>query len=151
MDIQFTSDDGSVAPGHTMYDWSQIFINAGEQMGRTFMIAKRSKQLIEEAGFVDVVEKRYKMPVGGWMEDETWKQIGLWNLLYLMTGLEGMQLYILKNVLGVGCFPLFLPPQSEEGEFVVSKEEKMCREYRQLNYANGNSGITPKSKPCREK
>jgi hypothetical protein len=100
-DIQFTSDDGTVKPGDTMYDWSQIFINAGETMGRTFKIAKRSKALMEATGFVDVEEAIFKMPVNGWMADKRWKELGRWNLLYLTTGLEGMQLYILKNVLGV--------------------------------------------------
>lgn len=105
MDIQFTSDDGTVGPGHTMYEWSQIFIDAGEKMGRTFKIPNHSRKLLKEAGFVDLVERRYKMPVGGWMKDKKWKEIGMWNLLYLTTGLEGMALYILKNVLGVGHFP----------------------------------------------
>ncbi|PVH84833.1 SAM dependent methyltransferase [Cadophora sp. DSE1049] len=100
MDIQFTSDDGTVKEGDIMYEWSKVFIGAGEMMGRTFTIARNSKQLLEEAGFVDVVEKTYKIPVGGWMEDPKWKEIGRWDLLYLTTGLEGMALYILKNVLG---------------------------------------------------
>ena len=102
MDIQFTSDDGTVGPGDTMYEWSQIFIDAGEKTGRTFKIPHQSRKLIQEAGYVDVVEKRYKMPVGGWMADQKWKEIGECNLQYLTTGLEGMALYILKNVLGVG-------------------------------------------------
>ena len=101
MDIQFTSDDGTVKEGDIMYEWSKVFIGAGEMMGRTFTIARNSKQLLEEAGFVDVVKKAYKIPVGTWMEDPKWKEIGRWDLLYLTTGLEGMALYILKNVLGV--------------------------------------------------
>jgi hypothetical protein len=101
VDIQFTSDDGTVKSGTTMYDWSQLFIDAAESIGQTFKIGKQSKKLIEEAGFVDVIEKKYKMPVGGWMNDKKWKEIGRWNLLYLTTGLEGMQLWILKAVLGV--------------------------------------------------
>jgi hypothetical protein len=84
-----------------MYDWSQMFIDAGETMGQTFKIPERSKRLIEEAGFVDVVEKKYKLPVGGWPADKRSKEIGKWNLLYLLTGLDGMQLWILKAVLGV--------------------------------------------------
>jgi len=100
MDIQFTSDDGTVTPGHTMYDWSQLFIDAGEKMGRTFLIPRQSRKLLEDAGFVDLHSRTYKMPVGSWMEDDKWREIGQWNLLYLTTGLEGMALYILKNVLG---------------------------------------------------
>ena len=101
MDIQFVSDDGTVAPGHTMYEWSQLFINAGETMGRTFKIPRQAKQLIEEAGFVDVVEKKFKVPVGGGMADHKWKEIGKWNALYLLEGLEGMALFILKNIMNV--------------------------------------------------
>lgn len=109
MDIQFTSDDGTVGPNDVMYEWSQLFIAAGETMGRTFKIARQSRELIQAAGFVDVVEKKYKVPVGRWMEDRRWKEIGTWNLLYLTEGLEGMALYILKNVLHVR-FPFLLPP-----------------------------------------
>ena len=89
-----------------MYDWSALFIDAGETMGQTFKISRESARLIAEAGFVDVVERKFKMPVGGWMGDCKWKEIGRWNLLYLTTGLEGMQLFILKAVLGVGFLAL---------------------------------------------
>lgn len=99
MDIQFRSDDGTVKPGDIVDEWSRIFIGAGEKMGRTFKIAERSKKLIEEAGFVDVVEKKYKLPVGTWPKDEKLKEIGRWNLLFLTEGLEGMSLFILKNIL----------------------------------------------------
>jgi hypothetical protein len=108
MDIQFTSDDGSVKPGDVMYDWSTLFINAGETMQRTFKIPKMSRRLIEEAGFVDVVETKYKVPVGGWMEDKKWKEVGRWNLFYLQEGLEGMALFILKNILRVSYALLIL-------------------------------------------
>ncbi|KFY65613.1 hypothetical protein V496_02444 [Pseudogymnoascus sp. VKM F-4515 (FW-2607)] len=47
INIQFTSDDGSVEPGHIMYDWSTRIINAGETMRRTFKIPKISKRLTE--------------------------------------------------------------------------------------------------------
>lgn len=84
-----------------MYEWSTLLINAGETMRRTFKIPKMSKRLIEAAGFVDVVETKYKVPVGGWMEDKKWKEMGRWNLLYLSEGLEGMALYLLMKVLNV--------------------------------------------------
>lgn len=106
MDIQFRSDDGTVQPGDVVSEWSRIFIGAGEKMGRTFKIAERSKKLIQEAGFVDVVEKKYKLPVGGWPKDAKLKEIGRWNLLFLTEGLEGMSLFILKNILQVR---LYLP------------------------------------------
>jgi hypothetical protein len=89
-----------------MYDWSQLFIKEGENMGQTFKIGELSKQLIEQAGFVNLVEKKkiYKLPVGDWVEDKKWKEIGRWNLLFLLEGLDGMQLFILKSRLGVSFF-----------------------------------------------
>lgn len=84
-----------------MYDWSALFIDAAESIGQTFKIPRQSKRLIQEAGFIDVVETKYKMPVGGWMAERKWKDLGRWNLLFLTTGLEGMQLWLLRAVLGV--------------------------------------------------
>ena len=101
-DIQFLSDDGTVKEGDTMYDWSKIFIDAAENIThQTFKIPRMSAQLIREAGFVDVVEKKFKLPVGSWAQDKKMKELGRWNLLFLTTGLEGMQLFMLKHVLGV--------------------------------------------------
>jgi hypothetical protein len=85
-----------------MYDWSKMFIDAAENIThQTFKIPRLSAQLIKEAGFVDVVERKFKIPVGPWVMDTRLKEIGRWNLLYLTTGLEGMQLWMLKYVLGV--------------------------------------------------
>jgi hypothetical protein len=124
-----------------MYDWSQIFISAGETIGQTFNVAKQSKRLIEEAGFVDVVEKKYKMPVGAWMADERWKELGRWNLLYLSTGLEGMQLWILKTVLGVSYVSL-------TSKFVDSGEESSEHIVEVL--LTDGSGIISRSKLCQD-
>jgi hypothetical protein len=49
MDIEFKSDDDSVGEGHIMRRWSKTFIDCGEQTGRTFLIGKRSKGLLEAA------------------------------------------------------------------------------------------------------
>ena len=73
-------------------------------MGQTFCVGEKSKQLIEKAGFINVVEKKFKLPIGDWVKDKKWKEIGRWNLLFLLEGLDGMQLYILRMRLGV-CFP----------------------------------------------
>lgn len=69
MSIIFTSDDGSVGPGHIMSEWSQTFIDVGESVGKTFLITSRATQLIEEAGFQDVETKWFKVPVGIWPKD----------------------------------------------------------------------------------
>lgn len=84
-----------------MYDWSKMFIDAAETIGQTFKVGEKARGLMEEAGFVDLVEKTYKLPVGTWMQDPKFKDIGRWNLLFLLSGLDGMQLFMLKTILGV--------------------------------------------------
>lgn len=86
-----------------------MFIQVGEDIGQTFKIGQRSKQYLEQAGFVNVAEKKFKLPVGSWMEHNKWKEIGRWNLYFLLEGLDGMQLLILKTILGVS----FLMPFSD--------------------------------------
>jgi hypothetical protein len=104
--VEFKSDDESVSNSHIMAEWSRIFLEAGDKMGRTFRTADHCKEWIAAAGFVDVVEKRFKMPIGGWSSDPKFKRIGEFNLLYVVQGLEGFALFILSKVMGVSfCLP----------------------------------------------
>lgn len=102
MTIQFKSDDPPLPEDHIMARWSKVFLEAGERMGKTFLIAEMSKDLIMKAGFVDVVQKRFKLPVGDYMDDSKMKEVGLWNLLYTIQGLEGWALMMLSKIMKVG-------------------------------------------------
>lgn len=111
-DIQIHCDDGSVKEDSVLFEWSRLFIGAGENMGRTFTIIRDAKRLLEEAGFVDVVEVPYKLPIGPWGKDPKHKELGRWYLLYVTTGLESMALYMLTNVLGVSTVQGHCPSSS---------------------------------------
>jgi hypothetical protein len=101
MNIQFEADDGTCPPDHVMSQWSEIFIGAGEQTGKTFKIGKQAKGLLENAGFVNVVEQRFKVPVGTWAVDPKLKALGRWNFLHCYQGAEGWGLFILTKLLNV--------------------------------------------------
>ncbi|OCK73237.1 methyltransferase family protein [Lepidopterella palustris CBS 459.81] len=98
--IQFKSDDGSIGSDHVMAKWSRIFLEAGEKMGKTFRIADRAKEYITAEGFINVVEKKYKIPIGNWSTEPKFKTIGSFNLLYCVQGLEGFALFILSKIMG---------------------------------------------------
>lgn len=70
MDIMFRSDDGSIPPDHVMPHWSQTFIDCDERIGKTFLVPRKSAQWIREAGFEDVQEQWFKVPVGSWAKDK---------------------------------------------------------------------------------
>lgn len=101
MSILFKADDGTLPDDHIMAVWSQTFLEAGEKFGKTFRIADRARNYIVEAGFEEVTEKKYKVPVGRWSSDPKLKDIGMWNWLHCDEGLEGWAMFLLISVMGV--------------------------------------------------
>lgn len=98
-DIHFRSDDGSVGEGHVLDGWGEMFCKSGDLMGKTFRVQEEARELMEAAGFTNVVQKNYKVPIGGWSSDPKLKEVGRWNLLYCSQGLDGWALYILTVIL----------------------------------------------------
>ena len=112
------SDDGTVNEESFFTLWGKTVIEMGERFGKSFTIWEESKQRLEKAGFIDVVEKKYKWPMNGWPSpdhrthgddgDKSWqrlREIGVWNQLRLYDGVEGFMLRLLTGVGGV-CLPL---------------------------------------------
>jgi hypothetical protein len=106
-----------VRPGTAFYHWGETSLKAGDAFGKTLRVVDEMKQNLIDAGFVDVVEKRYKWPIGGeckqfsiiknvtdgptgWPEDPKLKQIGLFNKLQWETGIEGWSMFLLTHCLG---------------------------------------------------
>ncbi len=101
MSIMWKSDDGTVTDDSPLNEWSRISIEAVKKIGKTFENAQHSKENIIKAGYVDVVEHKFKAPVGGWSSDPKMKEVGRWNALYFDQGIEGMCLFLLNRVMGV--------------------------------------------------
>lgn len=101
--IHNRSADGTLSPNATLARWSQNALDIAQKSGKTFEIAENMAGLITEAGFVDVVEKRFKWPIGPWSSDKRLKEIGRWNLLNWEEGMEGWCMAPYTRVLGVCC------------------------------------------------
>ncbi len=99
--VHWRADDGSIPDDHVFKRWSDIFVEAGEKMGKTFRILDLQKQYVIDAGFENVVEQRHKMPVGPWSSDPKLKEIGRWHLLECFQGIEGWSMALLTRVMGV--------------------------------------------------
>ena len=93
MSIQFESDDETVGDDNFLCEWSKTLVGYGEKVGKTLRTADICGKLIQEAGFEDVSEKWYKVPVGPWAKDKRMKEIGFWNYHFCMEGCEGWALY----------------------------------------------------------
>ena len=55
---------------------------------------------MQEAGFVDIVEKHYYWPVNTWPRGKREKLVGLWTQQNLLDGIHAMSMAILTRGLG---------------------------------------------------
>lgn len=76
LSVVFESDDGTLSEDNILHGWGKIFVEAGERMGKTFEIHKYAQKYMSEAGFVDVKEHKFKLPVGPWSSDPKMKELG---------------------------------------------------------------------------
>ena len=125
------SDDGTISEDSFYTLWGKTALEMGEKFGgKSFTIWEESKARIEKAGFVDVVETRYKWPMNGWPSpefrthgndgDKSWeklRELGIWNQFRSYDGIEGFMLRLLTAAGGV-CFAFSIlnpgPPPSPE-------------------------------------
>lgn len=102
--ILLRSDDPAVDadPGHIFRQWADVFYEAADRLGKTIRIGSDGsmRQLMEAAGFVDVVVNEYRLPCGGWSDDARQKEIGTYNLAFMEQSLEGFALFLLVQVMG---------------------------------------------------
>lgn len=95
------ADDDSMGEDHFYHTWGEVVVDMGRKFGKSFTIWEESAERMRKAGFVDVVEVHYTWPMNGWPEDEKARNIGRWNQLRLMDGVEGFMLRLLTQVGGV--------------------------------------------------
>lgn len=97
-------DDGSSADDEALKRWGEYGFAVGEKLGKTFKVVDHMKEWIEDGGFENVVEQRYKWPVGSWSSDPKLKDVGKWNLVHWEEGIEGWCLAGMTRLLGVRTY-----------------------------------------------
>jgi hypothetical protein len=63
-------------------------LEAGEKAGMTFDVGPYIKQRLEDAGFVNVVERKFCCTIGKWSNDPWEREVGLWEQLRLERGVQ---------------------------------------------------------------
>lgn len=98
------SDDDTIGPDHVFSQYGITMTELATKRGKEFDCYKRSRERMERAGFVDVVEMRMKWPMRGWSSDKKMKELGRWNQLRINQGIEGFAMRMLTHVGGVRSF-----------------------------------------------
>jgi len=94
------SDDGSFPPTAALKEITDSFEVIANKFGADHHFMVKWKKRFEEAGFVDVVERIYKIPSSPWPKDKVLKKIGAFELLNIVEGAEGWMHRSWVEVLG---------------------------------------------------
>ena len=98
--FEVQSDDGTAAPTTALMRWSELLIQAFDKFERPANLVGSYKRLMEEAGFVDVVEVVHKWPFNTWPKDPKHKELGAWNYANLTQALQGFTMAPFTRGLG---------------------------------------------------
>ena len=107
VEIDARTDDGSELPDSQILKFSNLKSQMKEASGRDFEVSYKIKDMLKQAGFVDVQEQRVKLPLGPWADDPKWKDIGRFFERFYKTGLQGWLLHICTRHLGVSRKSVF--------------------------------------------
>jgi hypothetical protein len=100
LDPQPKSEDGSLPADSILFQWLTVGRDWARATGKTFLVATELKRQIADAGFVDVVEQVFKLPMGTWSSDERFKNIGRFYQQFWREGMEGWIMAIATRHLG---------------------------------------------------
>jgi hypothetical protein len=64
-------------PTHPFALWYNLFTQVDKKTGLAFDIAPHLKGWMEEARFVNVVERKTRVPIGKWAKDKRMKELGV--------------------------------------------------------------------------
>jgi hypothetical protein len=72
-------------------------------MGRDWTRVPMYKQYMIDAGFEDVVEKKYEWPLGTWAKGERMKTLGLWYREDMLSVIQGASIWALTRGLNMSA------------------------------------------------
>ncbi|KFY83898.1 hypothetical protein V500_09805 [Pseudogymnoascus sp. VKM F-4518 (FW-2643)] len=98
-DLHITSPDNSLPKDSYLYQYHKLVEDAIAKMHREYAPGPNLKKWAEEAGYVNVTERIIPLPIGVWPKDKELKEIGAWNYLCLIEGLEAICMRLFTAVL----------------------------------------------------
>jgi SAM-dependent methyltransferase len=96
----FSNDDPTLSNMPNCKRLGNLVNEASEKAGAFFMIVQEQKQKLIEAGFEDVREDIYKVPVGLWAKGRKLKELGLFQREHVKLSFDSFAPGLLGRVLG---------------------------------------------------
>ncbi|KAK5948137.1 hypothetical protein OHC33_010790 [Knufia fluminis] len=95
------SDDGTLPENSALQQWSASFGEAADAFGTSLSTTPRLKEMMLQAGFVDVEEYVVKLPIGPWPKNKQLKRVGAFELVNMVDGVEGLTMRLFSKALGM--------------------------------------------------
>lgn len=99
--------DGDLEPDNIFVRQANFAREAERLIEKPVFISDTMKDLIAEAGFVDVVETRYRWPLGEWGDTEREREIGRFNREWWLSAIENWIMALATRYMGVCSTVLF--------------------------------------------
>ncbi|CRK27683.1 hypothetical protein BN1723_014004 [Verticillium longisporum] len=120
-----TSDDGTLTEDTSTHAWVTQLLEGTRKIGRPFDGAFDYKKQLEAQGFQNVQQVVFKWPQNTWPKDPKYKELGMWNLENITSGLHGLSAAVYTRVLGWS---------PEEMEVLLAKVRRELKDTRIHSY-----------------
>jgi 2-polyprenyl-3-methyl-5-hydroxy-6-metoxy-1,4-benzoquinol methylase len=98
IDMEPRCDDHTLPPDSMLTKWYGWLADATHRVSRPIAYEHRTRQLLQQAGFIDIQETVIRVPYNTWPNDPHQKDIGRWYNLGLTEGLEALTFAPLTRV-----------------------------------------------------
>ncbi|KAF6808609.1 UMTA protein [Colletotrichum musicola] len=105
IDIEYRSQalGDDLPEDHIFRRWGKVFYEAADRLGKSLWQSRGKDRIagaLRDAGFVDVFQKTYPVPIGAWPKDPTLREVGICNLEFQDQSLEGFSMFMLTQIMG---------------------------------------------------
>ena len=101
VEIKAYCDDDTGDPNSALEQLANMSKDMSAAQDLDFNIAENMARMMTQAGFTDVKEAKYKLPLGWWSVDPKYKEIGKFYERFYKTGLQGWLMQVWTKSMGV--------------------------------------------------
>jgi len=85
-------DDGTLPPNSHLVEWYRYLDDATKRINRPIAFPHNTKEMLHQAGFIEINEQIIRAPLNGWSTDPHQKRIGRWYNIGLSEGIQALSL-----------------------------------------------------------
>lgn len=98
--VRLQAVDGSLV-GTTLERWNECVIEGVRRMGKNALACAKYKSQMQDAGFVQVTEKKFALPGNAWAKGDDQKMLGTMQMENILNGLHGFSIGLFTKMLGM--------------------------------------------------